>query len=77
MQLGKKEESKQALLESLSSADLFIGFGNIDHVYVNISKLFMELGDKDESLRMIKEIKDKWNKSQAYINLSKISIEGI
>ena len=77
MQLGKKEESKQALLESLSSADLFMGFGNIDHVYVNISKLFMELGDKDESLRMIKEIKDKWNKSQAYVNLSKIGIEGI
>ena len=81
MQLGKKEESNEMLLKSLSivskissrhpmNDSVAIGLGQMQ-----ISKRFMELGDKEEALRIASEIASDSHKAEAFVNISKILMQ--
>jgi len=74
---GDNESSKSALKESLRMipkiSDEYEYTKN--WAYQHLSKLLMEQGDEEESLRMISKITDEYDKFEGYVCLSKVLID--
>ena len=74
---GDNEGSKSCLKESLRMipkiSDEYEYTKN--WAYQHLSKLLMEQGDEEESLRMISKITDEYNKFEGYVCLSKVLID--
>ena len=70
--LGKKNESQEAMKESLKLASEINNDYRQSKTYREISKVLMEQGKMKESLKLASELSDDWDYSGTFRELSKI-----
>ncbi len=70
--LGKKNESQEAMKESLKLASEINNDYSQSKTYREISKVLMEQGKMKESLKLASELSDDWDYSGTFRELSKI-----